>query len=278
MVRFLEGIELGSVPMRPLRASRLTAPAGAGGATHSTHRRADPLARRRVAGLGTVLVVGLLLSGCSRRFRHLEHQAQAPPPEGPQPRTWVDERTGARVHAWTEVYGDDGLPLKDGLEERWWPNGQRRAERHWDLGVPVGTWRSWWEDGTLRSTHTYEAGPSTMTFWHPDGELEAHGPHVGGRRHGAWAYFDASGRPVRRGTFHEGTEDGVWTYFHPSGALASRGWYRRGDRVGTWKHWGAAEDVRASDWQPPPLPLEPPIEDEDPAKVESSDPADVPRR
>ncbi len=210
--------------------------------------------RHHLTNLGTAwLWAGLLLGtlACGPGIGPTPGIPRSTPPSGIQHRETFDERTGALIHAWNESFDRGGLPVREDLERRWWPNGTLRAERHWRSGIPVGRWSTWWEDGAPRSVHEHAPEPSTMTYWHPGGSRSSEGLHLLGSKQGVWTFWDEAGTVRREGRFEDGIETGVWTLWHPSGALEARGVMRAGKRVGEWKLWAESEDVRHSDWMPP---------------------------
>jgi hypothetical protein len=210
--------------------------------------RPQPRKTHRSACLIALLLLPLV--GCGPGIGPTQGFPRPGPPLGTQDREAHDERTQVLIHRWSESFDEAGLPVREDLEQRWWPNGTLRAERHWDSGVPVGRWATWWEDGAPRSVHEHETEPSFMTFWHPNGNKESEGLHLLGRKLGPWTSWDADGNVRREGRFEGGEECGVWSLRYASGALEARGVMRGGARVGKWKLWSESDAVFESDWMP----------------------------
>ncbi len=203
--------------------------------------------------------LALLLAGCASAPRGI----LLPPPEvgaRPEPRTFTtrDPDTGELIRRWTVIVHPDGRRVRQGVEERWWPDGTPRARRRFDNDRPVGEWRSWHEDGALRSEYRYPnpAQSATMTFYHPTGEKSAEGPAVDGVREGEWTYWYPSGTVRQRGTYEKGRKRGAWELFHPGGSLQARGRFEDDRRVGKWELVprpdgpGASPDVAPSEAAP----------------------------
>jgi len=145
-----------------------------------------------------------------------------------------DSGTGALIRRWHETTGPDGVPLLDGTDEGWWPDGTRRHERSWALGEESGDWQSWHPNGVVRSSAAFIAESGTMRFWHPNGVLAAEGPHRGGTRVGVWTFWHEGGARHSEGTFSENRREGAWTFWGENGELEAAGMYSGGRRVGEW--------------------------------------------
>ena len=146
----------------------------------------------------------------------------------------VDPNSGAVLRRWSVTTGAEGLALLDGQDEGWWPNGERRHDRVWNLGEEAGTWRSWHENGALRSLADFNDSSGVMRFWHPNGVLSAEGVHEGGTRVGVWTFWYESGSPSSEGECVKNRREGPWSFWTELGEIKAAGVYAAGDRVGDW--------------------------------------------
>ena len=166
-------------------------------------------------------------------------QAQTQPQERPivvgtRMRERVDPSTGTVLRRWHVTTDPEGIPLLDGADEGWWPDGSRRHDRRWALGEEVGLWHSWHANGVMRSSVAFDAGSGTMRFWHSNGLLSAEGLHEGGTRVGVWTFWHENGTPQAEGTFVLSRREGAWTLWDEDGEIEAAGVYAEGRRVGDW--------------------------------------------
>ncbi|MCP3916958.1 MAG: hypothetical protein GY711_15525 [bacterium] len=165
----------------------------------------------------------------------------------PEVRTFTtrDPDSGTVVRRWTVLVHPDGRRERQGVDERWWPDGTQRARRRFEDDRPVGEWRTWHADGTLRSEYRYPvpSGTSTMAFYHPGGAKSAAGPALDGVREGQWTYWYPSGTVRQKGPYEKGRKRGAWVLYHPSGSLEARGRFEDDRRVGKWELWPAEPPV-----------------------------------
>lgn len=210
----------------------------------------------RLSMLLLLLLLLVLVPACAGHLDPDDYRLPGPDPESPdegptrEVRTSVHPETGQVVARWTVRTTADGRSLKDGREQRFHPDGARRALRHFRRGRPTGEWRSWYPDGTLRSEYAFDDRPTPMRFYHPSGAPSAAGPAVDGVREGRWTFWYPDGRVRKEGAYRDGERHGLWTLYHPGGGLRSRGVYREDRRVGEWRHWKALPPTRESEWRP----------------------------
>ena len=86
-------------------------------------------------------------------------------------------------------------PLVDGPYLKNYESGVRRAEGHYDQGVPAGEWRHYGPDGKQRFLWTYADGllHGPAKEWLETGELLAEGDWSEGNRVGEWTYWNTDG-------------------------------------------------------------------------------------
>ena len=200
-----------------------------------------------------LMLVPLVFSGCAGP----SVPATWPEPKESEPfevGTRIHERhdsvTGALLRRWRVTTGSDGVPLLDGADEAWWPDGSRRHERRWVMGEEAGSWQSWHPNGAVRSSASFDSEPGTMRFWHPNGALAAEGPHRAGTRVGVWTFWHEGGARQSEGSFSENRRVGAWTFWRENGGLEAAGMYAGGRRVGEWDLVPAAEEETKSGSRP----------------------------
>ena len=190
-----------------------------------------------------LVAVAVLSLGCRSRLDRLVEvlqereraKAAAPPPRretfrvrDPETLIVLEERTG--------LLDSKGRFVKDGEEWIRYPDGSPRTRRVFAGGVPAGQWLEWWKNGILRFAHDHQPGETTaMTWWHPNGMLQAAGQAQSGLRVGHWTFWDGRGRPLREGSFEAGQRSGPWVFYGPDGDWAERGTYQRGAKTEDWE-------------------------------------------
>jgi len=189
------------------------------------------------SGLGFFGPLLFCFSGCtgpSIPARFPEPVESSPAELGTRVKERHDSATGALLRRWHVTTGADGIPLLDGSDEGWWPDGSRRHDRSWALGEEAGVWQSWHPNGVVRSTSSFEREAGTMRFWHPNGVLAAEGPHRGGTRVGVWTFWSVGGARESEGSFSLNRREGAWNFWGDDGELSAAGMYSGGERVGEW--------------------------------------------
>ncbi|MGV9663635.1 toxin-antitoxin system YwqK family antitoxin [Nocardia niigatensis] len=63
--------------------------------------------------------------------------------------------------------------IENGLQQEWWPNGNKRAEGVTKMGSAVGEWRYWHENGQMSEQVVLDADGQEMTRkrWNAAGDL-----------------------------------------------------------------------------------------------------------
>jgi len=184
----------------------------------------------------TLLLATVVLSQCAGPVipARMPEAVERPIEVGIRVHERIDSETGVMLRRWGVTTNSDGIPLLDGADEGWWPDGSRRHERSWSLGEEDGSWQSWHSNGVLRSTASFDTGSGTMRFWHSNGVLAAEGLHQGGTRVGVWSFWHENGAPQSKGSFVLNRREGAWTFWSEDGEVEAAGMYAVGKRVGDW--------------------------------------------
>jgi antitoxin component YwqK of YwqJK toxin-antitoxin module len=81
-----------------------------------------------------------------------------------------------------------------------------------------------------------DSKPSVKEEFHPNGELESittyQSKNDGGKKHGLWEEYYASGQVRVTGNYKDGETDGHWVLYHPNGKLWGNSYYKDGKAVG----------------------------------------------
>ena len=81
-----------------------------------------------------------------------------------------------------------------------------------------------------------DSKPSVKEEFHPNGELESittyQSKNDGGKKHGLWEEYYASGQVRVTGNYKDGETDGHWVLYHPNGKLWGNSYYTDGKAVG----------------------------------------------
>ena len=181
-----------------------------------------------------VATFALALLGACRS----EHGLNLPPPGYREPppvarvKQTFDAKTGRVTHEWNEIAFADRRAVKDGVEAKYFANGQKMWEGTWARGQKRGTWRFWYESGALKSETIY-AGPqlTTMTFWHPNGRVALRGPALDGSRQGLWRVWTQAGLLAEEGTYVGSVRQGTWKVYSEDGTRVTEIVYAKNVRV-----------------------------------------------
>jgi antitoxin component YwqK of YwqJK toxin-antitoxin module len=61
--------------------------------------------------------------------------------------------------------------IQHGIEREYYPNGNIKSEKTYDVGKPEGIGRTWHENGKLRTEAIYKHGhPVSVSEWSEDGQ------------------------------------------------------------------------------------------------------------
>ena len=147
---------------------------------------------------------------------------------------WDGGSAPTQLRSETEVLvAQGGAFVKHGRERGFDRSGAVLFERHWVQGKPARVWRAWWQNGGLRSQceFTSDHSSSDMFFWHENGELEARGPAIHGRRIGHWEFFHDDGSKESAGHFQDGTREGDWMFWDACERIVELRRYERGVQI-----------------------------------------------
>ncbi|MBI5363920.1 MAG: toxin-antitoxin system YwqK family antitoxin [Planctomycetes bacterium] len=214
----------------------------------------------------------LLLAAC-----RVEHGLDRPPAdfrEAPPPKLQVkqsfDPDTGKLAHEWTQLVFVDRRPLKDGREVKYFANGEKLCEGEWKHGEKHGAWRFYYESGAIKSETFYgdRRTPTTMTFWHPNGQISLQGPAINGSRQGTWRLWRKNGLLAEEGPFVGSVREGAWRVWSEDGQSVSEIVYSKNVRVSAssptpsepvWAEPASAPRTEDAPPEPssPPAPVEP---------------------
>ena len=148
---------------------------------------------------------------------------------------------------WGIALHADGRIEKDGVEQRWYENGQLESRRIYRAGPPVGTWSEYHENGNQRSEIIFDpdGGQTLARWWHPNGRRSAQGPMRDGGREGRWTYWHQGGQQVEeQGDYQLGLRVGLWRAWWPDGTPRFEGEYQASRRVGEWRLWDRQGGLR----------------------------------
>lgn len=189
-------------------------------------------------GMGKCFYLLGLVVSCQATWRIQTPKTSLPSvPPGHRVEEQRDRETREILLRRVWFHDGDGLSVKDGLEESFYPGGEPRSRRRYALGVPSGHWQTFWPNGQLRSDqqHRPDGVASELRFFHPGGELQAHGLSMGdGKRVGPWRFLRPNGSLVKEGGYLGGLENGPWSFFDERGRLTAQGIFEAGIRVGAW--------------------------------------------
>ncbi len=105
--------------------------------------------------------------------------------------------------------------VRSGIWQRFADNGTRLVEGAFADGHRIGRWRTWHADGTLFCEGCYggpeEDGRLGRWSWlHPNGQAQATGLFLRGKKEGRWLVMDDAGRVIGDASFSGGNPQGAW--------------------------------------------------------------------
>lgn len=103
----------------------------------------------------------------------------------------------------TENYVDG---IKQGLEKKYYPNGQVSEEIEWNNNTRDGVWNQYFDDGTIKLKSFYSNNKVTgpYTFYWPNGNLYIKGQFVDNKRNGKWFFYTDEGKLKSEIDYHYG--------------------------------------------------------------------------
>jgi antitoxin component YwqK of YwqJK toxin-antitoxin module len=93
----------------------------------------------------------------------------------------------------TEIYANG---VKQGIEKKYYPNGQVSEEIEWQNGIKNGMWNQYFDDRTAKMKSTCKNNQLTgpYTFYWPNGRLYIQGWFVDDKREGKWLFYTDEGK------------------------------------------------------------------------------------
>lgn len=104
-----------------------------------------------------------------------------------------------------EVYHKIG-DLKEGVEQRWHPNGEKQLSAFFKNGKQEGEVTIWFENGNLASKIFYQKGIKNgkATYWFANGNKEKEGTYKNDQLHGEGKIWAENGTLKQRVIFENG--------------------------------------------------------------------------
>ena len=192
----------------------------------------------------------LLLALAACRVEHGLNRPPADYREPPAPKLQVkqsfDPKTGKLTHEYTQLVFVDRRPVKDGKEVKYSPTGEKVVEGEWKQGKRFGAWRFYYENGKPKSESYYGDArtPTTMTFWHDNGQVSMQGPAINGSRQGTWRVRLDDGS-FATGPYVDDKRQGLWVVTWPDGVKRAEGPMLKGVRSGAWVEYDELGRLRA---------------------------------
>ena len=154
-----------------------------------------------------------------------------------------------------EKYNNDGE--YDGLQQRWYRNGQLSFEVNYRDDMGVGPYKEYHENGQLKEYGVYKDGRETGDWdeYSPDGEIiyrteygnqteyfkssKKQGPYKNGRKDGIWEEYDSKGKLKSKGLYKNDYKEGIWEEYDSEGKLTSKGSYNKygWKKEGIWEYY-----------------------------------------
>ncbi len=174
---------------------------------------------------------------------------------------WDEGKTRLqRQYTYFLDYG--GMRMRDGLETRWFENGQKEIEGSRKRNQQDGTWRRWWRNGQLYDEINFKNGLRQGPYggWNETGVQIAQGQYDRDRKVGRWVFRHDKGgvradgsyeydpqiqselnqvvESNEEGRYHEvGTRTGRWMFYHENGRTWKDCGYAHGKLEGPFSEW-----------------------------------------
>ena len=102
----------------------------------------------------------------------------------------------------------DKTEEKNGLQKKFYQDGQLKEEAVYKGGMKNGPFRSWFSNGQMKVRGTMENDRWNGSYeeWYEDGTPRIVGQYDKGRQHGEWCFFDNKGIPMPSLRYDEGHE------------------------------------------------------------------------
>ena len=122
------------------------------------------------------------------------------------------------------------------LITKYYPNGQKKYEGHYDETDPVGDHISWYENGN-KEYESIELDESVemSTCWYDNGQMKSKGVRTDYFETGVWTFWYENGNKKSEGSYKgEDGRDGEWKFWHSNGQLACIGIHKGFGGDGLW--------------------------------------------
>ena len=149
--------------------------------------------------------------------------------------TYWEERIGKPVG--TEHYKNG---KKDGVQEYWFRNGQRREKSTYVNGVRDGLFQRWYDNGQEQERVIFTNGnpDSKQVRWWSNGQIEYECTYVRGVAVGEESFYNPNGSLRERNRYDDrGWRQGLQEVWHSTGKLAERSEYKDGEANGLFEKW-----------------------------------------
>lgn len=149
----------------------------------------------------------------------------------------VCELPAGQKKLYTCPKGSKQAHVKYGVWKWFWPNGEKLAERKYDLqGHLTGKARSWFATGNIRWEESYKEGKleGTRTVYFRSGSKKLEADYKAGKRDGQFASYWWNGKRASEGKYAEGKRIGTWKTYYTNGDLKEVINYANGKRHGAY--------------------------------------------
>jgi len=212
----------------------------------------NPLITRLVKASGAILLIALVLVGCS----------------------WREERATFYPNGQTKVRWHERMigpyrTVKDGAYEAFYPTGARQTSGEFRNGDSVGLWEEWYLYGGKRYERTYstngklqgqsatwmpngdtvelrtyndrgEPDGREVVYWPETGAMRLQGEYKNGKHHGPWQSWYRNGQIQNEREYDQGRSVGIWIEYGLDGNIASKREFLRDLPEDLARSWSAA--------------------------------------
>lgn len=137
---------------------------------------------------------------------------------------WVREMFRGKLLRLLRI--EDGIML---LNTEWYRSGQicEWKTYHPKLRYDHGLHITWYENGNRKSEKQYEQGTplGKSLKWHPNGNKLGEGTYIDGQKHGEWIYYYEDGKVKMKGSYRNGGHVGIWTNWDDQGEVSCKNTY-----------------------------------------------------
>ncbi len=136
-----------------------------------------------------------------------------------------------------ESYYENGK--KDGIQTRWYRNGQKQTEINYKNGELDGLYVSWYENGRRRYEEYYRNGKlddGACHSWYKNGQKREERYWKNGKLDGTQTFWDEIGwKTISH--FKDGKQEGFKTGWHKNGQKRRETPYKNGKKEGLHTRW-----------------------------------------